>query len=101
MILLRADFVIKTCYKAKRAAGPECFRAGQGGQQFKEGACDMPRALHFLCEGRVRPHHLNLQMVVTEKGGSESQKRAELRAWVPGTRTQELALFPPSVQRPS
>lgn len=51
----------------------------QGQLQFKEGACDMPRDLHFLCERRVSPVHLNLSLVITEKGGSESQ---EIRAKV-------------------
>lgn len=46
----------------------------QGQLQFKEGACDMPRDLHFLCGRRVRPVHLNLSLVITEKGGSENQE---------------------------
>lgn len=73
MILLQRVFVIKTCFKSCRTT------MLQGQLQFKEGTCDMPRDLHFLCERRVSPVHLNLSLVITEKGESKSQ---EIRAKV-------------------
>lgn len=39
--------------------------------------------------------------MVTEKRESESESREALRAWMPGTRIQELSVFPWSVQWPS
>lgn len=73
MIFHQRVFVIKTCCKSCK------ITLLQGQLQFKEGACDMPRYLHFLCEKRVRPVHLNLSLVITEKGGSENQEiRAEV-----------------------